>query len=213
MQQAGTTFFDQRAATWDTPPRVALSRSLGEVLQREIRLEPGMQVLDYGAGTGLASMAFASQGMRVTAVDTSAGMLEALGAKLANLDPRPDITPVLLKSETALPAGPFDIIHLSMVLHHIEDAGKLITELAQRLVPGGQLVIFDLAPDGGLFHTDPSGIFHNGFTPEQLRKWLSAAGLSAIHVSEALRTPRKRPTADGTIRTVEFSILLARGMK
>lgn len=213
MQQAWASPFDQRAADWDTPPRVALSRALGTVLQREMPLGPGMRVLDYGAGTGLASMAFASLGMQVTAVDTSAGMLEALGKKLAVLVPRPDITPVLLTPGSALPAGPFDLVHLSMVLHHIEDAGRLIADLARRLAPGGQLAIFDLAPDEGLFHDNNAGVFHDGFEPDRLRQWFAEAGLDNIRITEAHRMTRNRTTADGSVHTLEFPILLAMGAR
>ncbi len=213
MQQAGASPFDQRAADWDTPPRVALSRALGTVLQRAIPLGPGMRVLDYGAGTGLASMAFASLGMQVTAVDTSAGMLEALGKKLAALVPKPDITPILLMQGSALPAGPFDLVHLSMVLHHIEDAGRLIADLARRLAPGGQLAIFDLAPDEGLFHDSNAGVFHDGFEPARLRQWFADAGLDNIRITEAHRMVRPRTAADGSVHTLEFPILLAVGVR
>ena len=213
MQPANPSPFDERAAEWDSPPRVALSRALGTVLQREIPLGPGMRVLDYGAGTGLASMAFASMGMHVTAADTSAGMLEALEKKLEAMDPRPDIAPVLLAQGSPLPAGPFDLVHLSMVLHHVEEAGQLIADLARRLAPGGQLAIFDLAPDGGLFHDDNAGVFHNGFDQDQLRQWFAEAGLANIRIIEAHRMARNRTAADGSACTLEFPILLATGMR
>lgn len=213
MKPANPSPFDERAAEWDSPPRVALSRALGTVLQREIPLGPGMRVLDYGAGTGLASMAFASMGMHVTAADTSAGMLEALEKKLEAMDPRPDIAPVLLAQDSALPAGPFDLVHLSMVLHHIQDAGQVIADLARRLAPGSLLAIFDLAADGGLFHDDNAGVFHNGFEPDVLRQWYAEAGLREFRILEAHRMTRQHTTPDGSVHTLEFPILLATGMR
>lgn len=194
------TTFDDRAAGWDSPPRVALARALFAALGQRFPLAPGLRVLDYGAGTGLASLAFASAGCAVTAADTSRGMLDELVTKLAA---GTKLLPVNLFHLDApdgnLPAGPFDLIHLAMTLHHVAAAGGLLARLTGLLAPGGHIALFDLEPEDGLFHADRAGVFHDGFAPETLVAWFDAAGCENITV-ERVHT-MERTLADGTPRT------------
>jgi len=46
----------------------------------------------------------------------------------------------------------FDIVVVSMALHHVEDPAKLLSELVRRLKPGGVVVALDWAPSDGGTH-------------------------------------------------------------
>jgi SAM-dependent methyltransferase len=41
----------------------------------------------------------------------------------------------------------FDIAVMSMALHHVEDPGKILSELVKRLNPGGVIAVLDWVPD------------------------------------------------------------------
>ena len=79
-----TDYFDQSAATWDDEPRrIALMKAVGEAILREARPTKGMDVLDYGCGTGLVSLFLLPHVHTVTGADNSPGMLDVLRSKIA----------------------------------------------------------------------------------------------------------------------------------
>jgi len=64
--------FDRAAAEWDAnPARVALARAVAEAIRKAVPLRPDMNVLDFGAGTGLVTLGLLSSVGRLTAVDAS----------------------------------------------------------------------------------------------------------------------------------------------
>ena len=74
-----TSAFDARARTWDDDPRRRkLAESIFAALEQAVPLRADMAALDYGAGTGLLTLALAARVRRVLAVDASAGMLGVL---------------------------------------------------------------------------------------------------------------------------------------
>jgi SAM-dependent methyltransferase len=112
---------------------------------------PGDRVLDAGAGTGLDSLALAARGVRVTAVDVSAGMLAELAAGAAErgLAGRVAIHRADLSDLSALPAAGFDgAVSAFAALNAVADPGRATAELARRLRPGARLVVHLLAPAG-----------------------------------------------------------------
>ena len=57
-QQDATARFDRAAAQWDNNPmRVARSKTVAESIRQAVPLRTDMQVLDFGAGTGLLTLA------------------------------------------------------------------------------------------------------------------------------------------------------------
>jgi 2-polyprenyl-3-methyl-5-hydroxy-6-metoxy-1,4-benzoquinol methylase len=55
---SGTERFDQVAGSWDEDPgRVALARAVAEQIRQQVPLMPQMDVLDFGCGTGLLTLA------------------------------------------------------------------------------------------------------------------------------------------------------------
>ncbi|MGD9611590.1 MAG: class I SAM-dependent methyltransferase [Kiritimatiellia bacterium] len=184
--------FDVRAQTWDDDPRrVRLGAEIFATLDRAIPLRADMTVLDYGAGTGLLTLALAPRVRRVLAVDSSAGMLAVLAQKaqaggLANVDVR-----LADFAKDPLPAGPFDLIASAMTLHHVADVDALFRTFFALLAPGGCLAVADLDAEDGSFHgANAAGVHHLGFAREALGRQLAAAGFAAVRFADAARSDK-----------------------
>ena len=197
--------FDAAAATWDeNPGRVQMTRAVAETIVREIPLQAGLRLMDYGCGTGLVTLALQPYVREVVAADSSEGMLQALTEKLAKAE-LANVEPVKLDLEQQEWQGePFDVIVSNMVLHHIQNVELVVRRMAGALVEGGWLAFADL--DGGSedFHADNTGIMHFGFDKDQRQALCQQAWLTEIRTVEALRIPR-----DGK----EFPVLLTLGRK
>lgn len=97
------------------------------------------EVLDLGAGRGIASYAFAQEGCRVTALEPDASDIVGRGA-IANLCHLPglDIRAASGHGEQLVfPDRSFDIVYARAVLHHARDLSRLCLEAARVLRPGG----------------------------------------------------------------------------
>lgn len=109
-------------------------------------LDETSQVIDIGAGTGQFTLAVAQTGARVTAVDVSPVMQDALQSKLtaaglANVDVA---NAGFLTYEHSGP--PADVVYSRYALHHIPDFWKAIAlERAHAMLrPGGILRLWDV---------------------------------------------------------------------
>ena len=186
MSNTNKRDFDAAAATWDdNPGRVALMGKVADALMDRVAIDSETAVLDYGAGTGLVTLALAAQAGSVCAADGSAGMLAKLREK-AEATGLGHVTTLLLDLENQPPPSRrFDLIVSTMTLHHIAGAKGVIKKLAGLLNDGGSLAIADLDIDNGEFHTDPTGVHHNGFEREQIKSYFRDAGLIDITDSTA----------------------------
>ncbi|HYF25993.1 MAG TPA: methyltransferase domain-containing protein [Baekduia sp.] len=96
-------------------------------------VRPGDRVLEPGCATGLMTAELAAAGAQVVALDRSAPYLErlaarglaAVDARLADLDADP------------LPAGPFDHVVATNLLHELADPGAFLARTAAVLAPHG----------------------------------------------------------------------------
>ncbi len=173
--------FDKAASKWDTKPRrVLLAEKISSAIGK-LPLSRKMDAMEYGCGTGLVGLPLASMVARLTAIDTSRGMLDVVQEKagdsgLTNVFP---LCCDLLAEEYS---GRHDLIFCSMTLHHIKDAEGLLKRFAELLNPGGYLALADLVQEDGSFH-DPSaeGIKHHGFAPKTLIKFLATLGMENLH--------------------------------
>jgi 2-polyprenyl-3-methyl-5-hydroxy-6-metoxy-1,4-benzoquinol methylase len=202
--------FSAEALTWDNvPARVELARAVaGEALSR-IPVRTDMDALDYGAGTGLVTLALAPHVHSIAAADSAPGMLDRLREKIA-LGSLANVRALLLDLETeASPEQDFDLIVSSMTLHHITDAKEMIRTLSGMLRGGGYLAIADLDLDGGLFHPDPTGVRHNGFDRGDIAEMLTQAGLTDVVVDTAHTVTR--PVEGESLH--DFPVFLATGRK
>lgn len=202
--------FDQGAAAWDqNQARVLLGQAVAEAMAAHLRLAPDLAVLDLGAGTGPATLRLAPAVGSVLAVDTSAGMLEVLAAKIrtSGFD---RITTRLWNIESdPLLEDRFDILVSSMTLHHLADLTAVARNIHALLRSGGQIALADLEAEPGDFHGDNTGVHHYGFTPESLLEPFRRAGFQDL----AMKTiyVMEKPNSDGLPK--KYNIFLLTGIK
>jgi len=145
-------------------------------------------IIDFGAGTGQFAIPAARRFGRVTAVDVSPGMLEAIAAKAAAGDG--GATPPRLECVRGgflsyFPAEPADGVYTRHALHQLPDFWKALAlrRIADMLRPGGVLRLRDLVYD---FGPGEAGAVFDG--------WLEgaaddpAAGYTAADYAEHIRT-------------------------
>jgi 2-polyprenyl-3-methyl-5-hydroxy-6-metoxy-1,4-benzoquinol methylase len=202
--------FDKEAPSWDEEPgRVRLAASVAEAIAGEIRLEPRMDILDFGCGTGLLSLLLQPHVRSVTCADSSRGMLEVLSAKVERFR-LTNVIPLHLDLDQGdIIPGVYHLITCSMALHHIRDIRPLLNAFFSALTPGGHLCIADLDMEHGLFHSDNEGVFHSGFDRAALKEELRAAGFDEVRDRTAAEM--KKPGADGVVRT--FGVFLVTGSR
>jgi len=178
--------FDKEAANWDTAPRrVKLARDIVESIKAEVKLGSGMDILDFGCGTGLVGMLLRPQARSLTCVDNSQGMLDVLKSKVAQSWITGVTTQLLDVSKGGVLTGSYDCIVSAMALHHIEDIAGVAGRFYKALRKGGCVCIADLEQEQGKFHEDHTGVFHQGFDREQLSGIFAKAGFADIRFRRA----------------------------
>lgn len=134
--------------------------------------------IEVGPGEGGFLPDLASRFDRVLALDNAPAMLEraqqqCAEAGLANVD-------CLLADALqplALPAA--DCLVCNMVLHHMPAPAEALQRFAERLKPGGSLVLTELCSHDQSWVRDTCGDLWLGFDQDDLARWASNAGLVA----------------------------------
>ena len=202
--------FDAAASTWDeNPRRVKMAQDVARAIIETVKPGSETEVLDFGCGTGLLSLAILPYVRSVISVDNSQGMLDMLDAKIA-AEKLPNVRTRLvdLARGDRLP-GPVDLVVSSMTFHHIRDIVPVLAAMAQVLRPGGRIAIADLDSDEGMFHDSPEGVFHNGFERRTMQNYFEAAGFVAVQ-NQTVAIVHK-PGPDGEIRV--FTVFLMSAQK
>ncbi len=202
--------FDNEAASWDDKPdRVKLAADITFAIRQNVPLSTDMDVLDFGCGTGLLTLALQPYVRFVTGVDSSRGMLAVLQRKIdqANLA---NVKTVLLDLDRGdRLSGSYDLITSSMTLHHIPDIDALFCEFHRILKPSGLIAVADLDPDDGQFHSDNTGVYSFGFDRIMMRDKLARSGFQRISIIDAAH--RGKTLSDGSTR--QFCVFLATAQK
>jgi SAM-dependent methyltransferase len=99
-------------------------------------VEPGLRVLDVGAGPGGLTVAALECGAVVTAVDPDVAMVD-IASKAA---PLATVQQAGLP-ELPFPDGSFDVVIANFVVNQLTDPLAGVTELARVAAPGGRVVV------------------------------------------------------------------------
>jgi ubiquinone/menaquinone biosynthesis C-methylase UbiE len=151
------------------------ARLLVERIGNIIPLTPALTALDFGAGTGLATLQLLPKIGFVYVLDPSAKMLDVFRSAVAetgftNFE---IVTGVI----TDFRAGPVDFVICSLSLHHTPDLEEALRQIFAALKPGGRIFIVEVRekldldglPDKlrGIGFTDVASQYHGtvGCTP------------------------------------------------
>jgi ArsR family transcriptional regulator len=172
-------FFDQHARQWDDLARTLLP--VPEYRQRLLDQVPrGGMVLEIGIGTGGLLIELASLAVKVIGVDHSPAMLQEAGRRLTN----EGVSGVELRlgEMTHLPLSNSSVecVVASMVLHHAADPATVLAEIRRVLVPGGTLLLADLARHEREAAREQLADQWLGFEEAELTEWLKAAGFVSV---------------------------------
>ncbi|MES0327693.1 MAG: class I SAM-dependent methyltransferase, partial [Gammaproteobacteria bacterium] len=126
--------FNEKAKTWDADEMVKkLSSAIGASILENTSLNPQMNVMDFGAGTGLISSQVAPLVNKIVAVDISEAMLDKLIAKPELQGKVEAVCQNILEQPLTTQ---FDLIMSAMAMHHVEDTAKLIQTFSEHLISG-----------------------------------------------------------------------------
>jgi ubiquinone/menaquinone biosynthesis C-methylase UbiE len=137
-------------------------------------------LMDFGSGTGLLTSQIAPYVRKITTVDVSASMNEALKAKLPTLPC--EISMLELDLTRAELEEQYEGIISSMTIHHVEDVQALFHKFYRLLKSGGTIALADLDKEDGSFHKEDTGVFHFGFEQEAFASWAKQAGFEDVNI-------------------------------
>jgi len=174
-----TDLFAQKSKSWDMKSRrVQNAQSIAELIVKNIELKETMEIMDFGAGTGLLSFFLAQKVAKVVAVDNSPAMLKEFDKK--SLEFASQTESILLDLSCEKLERTFDGIVSSMTIHHLEDIKALFGSFYKMLEKDGFIAIADLDEEDGSFHSDNTGVFHYGFKREMLESIAKEVGFESI---------------------------------
>ncbi|PWQ95494.1 class I SAM-dependent DNA methyltransferase [Leucothrix pacifica] len=177
-------YFENKAADYENDSnRVATRHEIADAISDKIKLTKDMHLMDFGSGTGMLLERIAPQVAKITAVDISASMNEQLRSKQDDIACELEILQMDLCTQE-LPQT-FDGIISSMTMHHIDDVPDMFTKMHLMMKPGGFIALADLETEDGSFHTEDTGVFHYGFSADDLIRFATDAGFKKANVSQA----------------------------
>lgn len=187
-------YFSKKSKLYETEAaRTNNVKNIGEaILDRLSYDKTTTHVMDFGSGTGLLTEQIAPFVRKMTTIDISPSMNEALRAKKEQLNCELNMLELdLVSSELD---ENFDGIISSMTIHHVEDVQALFHKFHRLLNSGGTLALADLDKEDGTFHTEDMGVFHFGFDQEVFATWAQNAGFEDVSIE--IVSVAKKPYGD-----------------
>jgi len=183
--------FDEAAGDWDKGDiRQQIAHNVFQTIVSRIALLKTMDILDFGAGTGLLSFKIAPMVRSVTGVDLSSGMLEQLHAKNSDTVQVRGICHDMLAEPLS---DTFDGIVSSMAMHHVKETKALLQSFYSHLKSDGFIALADLDAEDGNFHKPGiEGVEHFGFDRDSLREVLEGIGFKNVRFHTAYTVSNER---------------------
>ena len=147
--QQNREFFDQWAVKYDDFRITPWFRYTQKLSVEQFSLAPESKVLDVGCGTGFAVVYLvAALGVaKGCGIDIAPAMIDKAGQGVPNqLNDRIEFR-VASAEEIPYPDQSFDHVLCTNSFHHYPNPLKALDEMRRVLRPGGELVIFENAPD------------------------------------------------------------------
>jgi len=195
--------FKNKSKSWDmNSKRVQNAKSIADLIVKNIDLNAHMELMDFGAGTGLLGYCVAPYVAKIVAVDNSPSMLMEFKNKCDGFSCVTEVIEKDLSTETI--DRKFDGIISSMTIHHLEDLNALFAKFSNMLEDNGFIAIADLDLEDGSFHSDNTGVFHHGFNRELLENIALESGFKDIKfdLASTINKPHR-----------EFTVFLMTGVK
>ncbi len=200
------TDFDAAAKTWDQDAiKVDRARAIAAAILNRVPINTTTLALEYGAGTGLLGFALQPHVRHMVLADASLGMLTVARDKIsATAVQNVSILALDLEKEPA-PDRRFDLLMMSMTLHHIADTRAILDKFYTLLQDGGYLCVADLDKEDGSFHgTGFHG--HHGFDRGELAALADSAGFININFDTVFYMQRR---AGDALRTFPLFLMTA----
>lgn len=204
MTKDQANFWSKVARKYDRVVDLQIGGMTRSLVQRRAARERDLgRLVEFGCGTGFFTEVLASGASTLLATDISPGMLEIAKQRVKALNVTFQIEDC---QRTSLPAGTFDTVFLSLVIHFAVPK-QTLTEMRRILRTGGMLVIANLDPQAltgldrirsvlrvvyqgivGYGIRPPKRFGRNVMTEQQLRDLLGLSGFR-VESAETIRDP------------------------
>ncbi|KAL5334732.1 S-adenosyl-L-methionine-dependent methyltransferase [Aspergillus crustosus] len=183
-----------------------------------------IKMLEYACGPGHISLALAPYVSRVVGMDISDGMIEEFQKNVSEEGRSDKMVGIkanlLAELAPAQVSGPeyfeFDVVIVSMALHHFEHPENALHRLSERLKKGGVMLILDMTPedhhDHGLHQMGEmvKTISKHGFSCEEMQTMYANAGMNTEFRYQILE---ERLEFERNGNVFHKTIFIARGQK
>jgi len=187
------TDFNNAARSWDSNSiHAQRSEAIARNLLERVQIQPEMNALEFGAGTGILSFMLADRFSSITMMDSASEMVAVMQEKVDGSSSK-KLKPLLfdLTKET-YDVEKFDCILSQMALHHVANTEVIISRFFGILRKEGFLAIADLDAEDGSFHG--AGFDgHNGFDVVELEKIMRKAGFRSVQTEICFHMTKMTP--------------------